>query len=327
MQPRGHVGASVRCIAHLPSKRRIITCSDDGSIRLWNLESGAQIGRDWREAGDEESVSTIALSPDGKTIAAGSSDGTVRLWDVEMGKAVAKLAGHTLNVWTICWSADGEHVVSGSLDGTARVWDVGSGKLVPKQLIKSGHECVQAVIYSPDITKIATGGYNEDAIKIWNSKTGELLTTIKHDDSVFSLAWTSDQKKLVSGSSDGSIRIFDTTTWKEIAILEPRHQNTVYAISLFPNDRLLASASWDATACLWNLDTNIPVVPPLQHEDSVYAAAISADGKLLVTGCDDNDAQVWDVHAILKDAGVEELLSIPDVSVRISLLISLMMSN
>ena len=315
---RGHTNGVTGAVC-LPDERRIITCSSDGSLRLWNLESGVQIGNDWRDDGGgggnrrDAGVYTIALSPNGKTVASGSGDGKVRLWDVEMKKVVAKWTGHTDIMRSLCWSVDGERVVSGSNDTTMRVWDVESGDtfLGP---IKTGHEYVSAVIYSPDTTKIATGGYNEDALKIWDAKTGNLLSTIKHDSQVGSLAWTSDQKKIITGSGRGSIRIFDTAMWHQIAILEG-HTGVVYSLSLFRNDRLLASGSWDNTARLWNLDTNLPVGSPIQHEDAVFSAAISADGKQLVTGCGDNNAYVWDIHTTLKDASLEDLLSIHDVSV------------
>jgi len=222
-------------------------------------------------------------------------------------------------VWSLCWSVDGERVVSGSDDGTIRVWDVESGDTVLGP-IKTGHK-VYAVIYSPDTTKIATGGYNENALKIWDAKTGNLLSTIKHDFIVYSFAWTSDQKKLITGSYT-SIRIFDTATWQQIAILEG-HTHNILCLSLFQNGRLLASVSDDGTARLWNLDTNLPVGPPLlQHGDSVRSAALSNDGKLLVTSCADKNAYVWDIHTILKDAGLEDLLSIPDVSVNRSTILS-----
>ncbi|KAG1898134.1 uncharacterized protein F5891DRAFT_488688 [Suillus fuscotomentosus] len=73
------------------------------------------------------------------------------------------------------------------------------------------------------------------------------------------------------------------------------------------NNRLLC-ASGDKTVRLWNLDTNLPVGPLLQHEDYVQCAALSADGKLLVTGCQNKNAYTWDIHAILKRAGLEDLL-------------------
>jgi len=303
-------------IAHLPGGRRIITCSADGSLRLWNRESGVQIGNDWRDDG-KEGLWSIALSPHGKSVASGDRHGKVRLWDVDTKKVVARWTGHTGTMGSLCWSVDGERLVSGSQDGTIRVWDVESGDTVLGP-IKTGHEDVYAVMYSPDTTKIATGGYNETALKIWDAKTGNLLSTIEHDNYVCCLAWTSDQKKLITGSYP-SIRIFDTATWQQIAILKG-HEGTVNALSLFQNDRLLASASYDYTARLWNLDTNLQVGPPLQHERMVYSVAISADGKQLVTGSDDKNAYVWDIHTTLKDAGLEDLFSIHDVNTSTSVL-------
>jgi len=311
---RGHTGR-VRGVALLPDGRRIITCSFE-SLRLWEIESDRLIVDDWCDGGNEQ-VCTIALSPNGKSVASGGGDRKVRLWRVETKKVVAKWSGHTDWVRSLCWSVDGERVVSGSDDGTIRVWDVrsGYGVLGP---INTGHERVFAVIYSPDTTKIATGGLNENALKIWDAKTGNLLSTIKHDYQVWTLAWTSDQKRLITGSST-SIRIFDTATWQQIAILEG-HKGFVNALSLFQNDRLLASASHDYTVRLWNLDTNLPVGPIIQHEALVQSAAISVDGKQLVTGCGDHNAYIWDIHTTLKDAGLEEILSILDVSLNGSLI-------
>jgi len=304
---RGHTDP-VRGVAHLPGGRRIITCSADGSLRLWDLESGVQIGNDWRDG--KEGAWTIALSPNGKSVAIGH-DGKVRLWDAETKKVVAIWTGHDKAVRSLCWSVDGERLVSGSDDGTIRVWDVESGDTVLGP-INTEHRSVYAVMYSPDTTKIATGGRDQIAVKIWDAKTGNLLSKIKHDSTVWSLAWTSDQKKLITASSP-LIRIFDTATWQQIAILEG-HTNLVNSLSLFQNNRLLASGSYSGTARLWNLDTNLQVGPPLLNEDTVYSAAISADGKQLVTGCDDSNAYVWDIHTILKDAGLEDLLSIHDVN-------------
>ncbi|KAG2348221.1 WD40 repeat-like protein [Suillus weaverae] len=301
---RGHT-SWVNSVVHLPDGRHITTCSRDGSLRLWDLESGSQIGEDWRDE-NKVGLQSMALSPNGKTIASGNDDRTVRLWDVETRKAIAKWMGHGDFVWALCWSADGERVASGSSDGTARVWDVKRGQTVLR--IETGHKWVYAVMYSPDSSKLATGGNKGNAVKIWDAKTGERLTTLKHDRMVCSLAWTSDGKKLISGSSR-LIRIFDTATWQQIAILEG-HTNVVNALSLSRNNRLLASASSDSTAHLWNLDTNLLVGPPLQHENELWSAALSPDGKVLVTGCQNKNAYTWDVHAILKDAGLDDLLLI-----------------
>jgi len=117
---RGHTDW-VNGVVHLPDGRCFVTCSWDGSLRLWDLESGKQIGEDWRD--DNNAVRSMTLSPDGKTIASGSGGGdyNVRLWDVKTRKVIANWTGHTYVVCTLCWSADSERVVSGSWDGTARI--------------------------------------------------------------------------------------------------------------------------------------------------------------------------------------------------------------
>ena len=122
----GHTSV-VAGVTHVPGGHRMITGSWDGSLRVWDLQSGKQIGNDWRDGGG--TVYAIGLSPDGKKVASGCDDGAVRLWDVDTGKVIAKWVGHTTTVYCVCWSRDGGRVVSGALDdGTARVWDVESGK-------------------------------------------------------------------------------------------------------------------------------------------------------------------------------------------------------
>src|ERR1700709_882806 len=90
----GHTDG-VRGVIQLSGERRILHCSLDGSLRLWNLLTGKQIGNDWRDG--ESGVYTIALSPDGKKVVSGSGDGVVRLWDVDMEKVIAMWTGH--NTW------------------------------------------------------------------------------------------------------------------------------------------------------------------------------------------------------------------------------------
>lgn len=147
-------------ILYLPDGRRTITCSEDGSLRVWDLESGKQEGENWEDK-DSGTMWAIALSPGGKEVASGSDDGIVRLWDIETGKVTARWTGHGSEVASICWSPDGGQVVSGSSDGTARMWNVESGETILEP-IKTGHMCVRTVHYSPDATMIATGGNNSN---------------------------------------------------------------------------------------------------------------------------------------------------------------------
>jgi len=297
---------------HLPGGQRMMTCSRDGSLRVWNLKSGKQIGQEWRDGNNR--VWTIALSPDGKKVVSGSDDGLVRLWDMGTRKIIGKWTGHTRTVRSVCWSRDGRQVVSGSEDGTVREWDVEKGETILGP-IETGHQQVFTIVYSPDMTMFATGGYGEpnpdtdSAIKIWDLKTGKLAATLKgHTESVMCLAWTPDGKTLISGSLDHSIRTWNTSKWKQIIVLDGHTKLGVYDIAISPNGRILASASENGTGRLWNLDNNQPISSPLKHVAIVAVVSFSANGKLLVTCCDDNNAYTWDVSTILKEAGLDELL-------------------
>ncbi|KAG2054554.1 WD40 repeat-like protein [Suillus hirtellus] len=315
---KGHT-ERVRGIIHLQGGQRIITCSNDGSLRVWNLKSGKQIGEDWRDG--ESGVRCIALSPDGRKVVSGSEDGGVRLWDIDTCEVIARWMTYTQPVWSVCWNLDGRRVLSGSGDGTARQWDVESGETILEP-IETGHNDVWAVVYSPDMSMIATGGCDgpltdgpiKCSIKIWDTTTGELVATLKgHKYIVSCLAWTKDGKTLISESSDHSIRTWNTTTWKQTALLES-HTNLIWAIAISPNDRILASASHDETVLLWNLDNGQLIAPPLQHAGAVGSVSFLEDGKLLATGCQDTNAYTWDVAAIVKEAGLDDLLPNPKVN-------------
>lgn len=298
----------------MPDGERIITCSLDGTLRIWNLESGKQIGRDWRDG--DSWVWTIALSPDGKKLVSGGSDGAVRLWDIDTCKVITKWTGHTILVASVWWSRDGRRVLSGSDDGTARQWDVENKETIAS--IKTGHTRVWAVVYSPDSSLIATGGpdapwtgeHTESSVQVWDTKIlGELVATLKgHIREVRCLAWT---KTLISGSYDYSIRTWNTKTWKQIAVLE----DTCYVMEIaISYDRILSSVSGDNAARLWNLDNGKAIGSPLQHPEQANCVLFSVDGQLLTTGCDDKNAYSWDIATIVRGAGLNDLLSDPTVS-------------
>lgn len=125
-----HKRPMVNDVVHIPDGQRIITGSDDGLIRVWDLESGGEIGDRWQVDDYPIAVKSLALSPNCLTLASGYKNGTMKLWDIGTGKMIIKWTAHTDEIRSMCWSPDGERVVSGSHDGTARVWHGKSGEPV-----------------------------------------------------------------------------------------------------------------------------------------------------------------------------------------------------
>jgi hypothetical protein len=112
-----------------PDGKRILTASRDYTARLWDAETGKQIGEPL--AGHRDTVSSAAFSPDGKRIVTASYDNTARLWDAETGKPIGEpLKGHTGPVLSAAFSPDGKRIVTAGRDGTARLWDAETGKQI-----------------------------------------------------------------------------------------------------------------------------------------------------------------------------------------------------
>jgi WD40 repeat protein len=180
--------------------------------------------------------------------------------------------------------------------------------------------------YSPDGDMIVTGGGHDYGLKFWDANTGELLKILQIGISIGCLAWTPDAKLIARcGSFASQFRKFDVTTWTEIHLEQNCNRdepNGFTGIVLSPNERILASVSYNKTAQLWNFANNQPIEPPLYHDGPVRCVTFFADGKLLVTGCwllEKWHLYTWDVSAIVKEAGLEDLLS-DNVSLNASLL-------
>jgi WD40 repeat protein/predicted Ser/Thr protein kinase len=102
-----------------PDSSRLASCSQDGTVRLWQIGSDA-----WQELpGHTDEVFAVAFHPDGTRLATGGRDQAIWLWDVARGEVLARLPGHTSYVWSLAFSRDGATLVSGSGDHTVRLWD------------------------------------------------------------------------------------------------------------------------------------------------------------------------------------------------------------
>ena len=78
--------------------------SVDKTLKIWNLESGAQIKE---LKGHSNDVISVAFSPDGKILASGSGDNTIKIWNLESGAQIKELKGHSNSVYSVAFSPDG----------------------------------------------------------------------------------------------------------------------------------------------------------------------------------------------------------------------------
>ncbi|CCA75858.1 related to WD40-repeat protein (notchless protein) [Serendipita indica DSM 11827] len=293
---RGH-DSGVTTVAFSPDGHRVVSGSEDGTMRFWDAETGEQIGEPLE--GHTDPVWSVAFSPDGRRIASGSDDSTVRLWDVEAGKQLwESLGGHTDSVMSVAFSPDGRQIVSGSDDETIRLWDVETGEQVGQPF--QGHtESVSSVAFSPDGRRVVSGSEDE-TVRLWEVGTGDQIgePLEGHADLVSSVAFSPDGLCIVSGSEDETLLLWNAETGEQIGQPLEGHTGSITSVAFSPDSLYIASGSEDETVRFWDAKTGKQVGQGLiGHTHSVSSVAFSPDGHRVVSGSDDMTVRLWDVEA------------------------------
>ena len=291
----GHT-SKILSVAFSSDSKRIVSCSADGTIRIWDAELGkvtVTVGRPLR--GHESVVNSVAFWLDDKFVVSSSFDMTVRIWDVETGEPVRAFRGHTAPVVSVALSSDRRHIVSGSFDGTLRKWDMDTGDAGEFR----GHTSwVTSVALSPDDKRIVSG--SEDcSVRIWDAETGKPVgKPLGHKMTVSSVAFSPDGKCIVSSSFDGTIRIWNVEPRKLIGESRSIGAEAINSIAFspVPGRKRIVSGSDDNLVRIWNVDseTDEPVELFQGHRGPVLSVKFSPDGKRIVSGSSDGTVRIWD---------------------------------
>jgi hypothetical protein len=203
----------VNCAAFSPDGARIVTASDDNTVRIWDAATGKEITV---LRGGLDRFQSAAFSPDGTRIVTVPLGQTARIWDAAAGKEIMVLRGHQNIVNSAAFSPDGARIVTASDDKTARIWDAATGKEIA--VLRGNEGDVTSAAFSPDGSRIVTASYDGTA-RIWDAATGKEITVLRRDKYwMHSAAFSPDGARIVTASDDGTV-IWDAATGKEITVL------------------------------------------------------------------------------------------------------------
>jgi WD40 repeat protein len=285
-----------------PDGTRVVTTGSDNYARIWDANTGQSIGA---AMGHDKSVTDARWSPDGHRIVTASEDRTARIWDAATGLPITPAMKQATIIGRVIFSPDGKQVATGATAASydseqhgseAMLWDAATGK--PLSLPLRATERIVGLQFTLAGPRAILTSSTNDSARVYDIRTGAVVGGPFPTDQ-FPLAGvlSRDGARVIIGSADGSLRIWNVATGKLLREPLP-HGDTgtspIFDLALDANDTRVVSAGGDGTARVWNTNTGKSVAQWLKHRGIIVSAAFSPDGARVVTASIDGTARVWD---------------------------------
>ena len=297
-------------------------------FRVWDLATGRERLLP-AECTTLTTMPCVAWSCRG-TLAAGSHDGSVWIWNTDTWNLVTRFAVNPASTDTIGWHPQAGRALAtpralDRLDGvTSLAFSADGAKLAVAtrsgivQLAETA-DWEHRVTLSSEAAEVACLTFSSSGSTLVANHRGQLLcwdlsdpatTPGPHhfggvqDSTIASVAFRHDGQSLAVGRRDGTVQFFPTQSLNASQLESTKagqplaltgHLDRVAAICFAPDDRTLATGSWDATVRLWHVASGQELAVLRAHHDKVEAVAFSPDGSVLATGGrrDDDHGEIF----------------------------------
>jgi len=274
-----------------------ILFTDSPFVYLWDLETGTVEEKYMEEYGD--SLYGVALLPDDQRFLVVSVSGRTRLVDLGSSVPLRTYQYEFYRPTAVAASPDGRHFAVGTYEGPVHYWDL-SRETAPVYTLTYHLGPIYSVSFSPDGSKVVSAsGDGTAGLRDWSVSPVRQQLFRGHETAVVSASLLLNDTKLITGSLDGSVRVWDARTGLQERTFK-LSQFGVIQLAVSRQGDLLAAAGGDYrfghSIPIWDTASGRRILDLSGHTNTIHAVAFSPDGNRALSGSADTTARIWDLQ-------------------------------
>ena len=308
---------TIRSVCFTPDGKYLVTGCHDGTAKFWDTEAGLQKNSSFNSSyfhsfNHSDKIRSVSVSPDGELLVTAGNDNSAMLWnlkDLKQREPVAVFEGeHAGPLTAVKIMADGKWIATGSKDSLVKLWSIESRKVI--QTFTGGSFSVNTAAMSNNGKYLATG-HNTNLIKIWDLVAGKLSKTLRSNErsgqvgivaGITSLNFSQDDQYLVSGSGDGTAKLWDIENETPLLIYQGKSYFLNSAV-ISQDNKFIVTGADTPIVSIFNTASPEAAVEFEGLTDWVSSVDINTEKGLLVAACDHDGANtinsvlLWDLNA------------------------------